>query len=169
MIESRRVWTAIQWCRGFPVLALMVFLLQGCFSSPVEVEYVAGPVFEAQEVPAGEALVYVYWAPEDSSPADRTWVMPLPYPIRRGTYTLTALAPEANFLAIIQDVPHAYLDPHPGTLKIEPKAGETYFFRLEPRRHLLFSSHFEMRPVEAATALAEIRKCRRIIEIRPSA
>lgn len=166
MIESRWAWTAVRWWR-YPVLVLMGFLLQGCSSPPAE--YVAGPAFEPEVLPDSVARVYVYWAAEDPSPADRTWVMPLPVPIRPGTYSSTVLEPGRNYLVNVQDAPYFYFDRNPGRLKIEPRAGTTYFFRLEPRRLSLGFPHFDLRPVEAATALAEIQKCRRMIEVKPSA
>lgn len=91
--------------------------------------------------------------------------MPLPHPIQRGGYSLVALSPGDNLLAPLQDAPRVYFDLDPGIHEITLRAREIYFFRIDPRRHHLLFTHFDVRPVEAAVALPEIRKCRRMVEV----
>lgn len=172
MIEPRQMWTAVQRWRRIPVLLLGVFLLQACSMTPSGVG--EGQLFQAQEKPpAGKALVYAYWSPDEpkeEGSLDHFWLMPREqgfYEVRRGGYTVLTLEPGQRYVHAekqydITSSSSFGLDM--GEVVVEARAGETYFVRIEETPRFL-RPRVDLQPVEAAAALPEIRKCRQMVDI----
>lgn len=170
MIELRQSWLAVQGWRRIPVLLLGAFLLQACSVTPSGVH--EGALFQAQEeAPAGKALVYAYWSPEESreeGSLDHFWLMPRGQglqEVRRGGYAVLTLEPGQHYVHAQRQydiTSSSSVGMDMGEVVVEARAGETYFVRIEETPRFP-QPRVELRPVEAAAALPEIRKCREMV------
>ena len=167
-MAKNRDWTAL-------ILLLAVFS-NGCRESPRWVK--EGPLFAPEKASPGKALVYVYWPREEQGRRTHLWVVPCEggsEEILPGGYIALAVEPGPSCL---QDestselmnsrdgLASASVSQDLGSVDLNAEPGRTLFIRLEQKR-LPLISRINPRPVEAAVAGPEIRKCRRSVPLAP--
>lgn len=161
-------------------LQALVFLLAvfstGCKESPCYVKEGA-PFAAPEKASPGKALAYVYWPREEQGEQDHLWVEPcdggLGKEILPGGYVALDIAPGPGCLKVQADVGaldgnrmFASLHRNLGNVELNAEPGRTLFVRLEQKRQSLIFP-IDLRPVEAAVAGPEIRRCLQTIPLTP--
>lgn len=153
---------------------LPALLLAVCFGGCQErTSWVrTGPLFsQAEAPPPGKAMVHVYWPSEEEGRRHRLWLFPCSGgggEVRRGGVATLVVTPGSNCIKAeaLWDLPNSVVSSEAASMEWSAEAGGVYFIRLDQEPGLL-TSRVSLDRVDLATALPEIRRCNRLLELTP--
>ncbi len=152
-------------------LFLLAPSLTGCKESPSWVK--EGPLFTATEKASpGGALVYVYWPREEQGGRDRLWIGPCEEGAEEmlpGSYRSFVVEPGSICLGAEKYSEIAHMDmvsvsQHLASVELTVTPDRPSFLRIEQKQTFL-TSGTSLRPVAAAVAGPEIKRCRQMIPL----
>jgi hypothetical protein len=153
------------------IVLLLASSLTGCKESPSWVK--EGPLFTATEKASpGGALVYVYWPREEQGGRDRLWIGPCEEGAEEmlpGSYRSFVVEPGSICLGAKKYSEIAHMDmvsvsQHLASVELTVTPDRPSFLRIEQKQTFLTSGTV-LRPVAAAVADPEIKRCRQMVPL----
>ena len=153
------------------LLLLLASSFTGCKESPSWVK--EGPLFTATEKASpGGALVYVYWPREEQGGRKHIWVGPCEKGIQEilpGSYTTFVMEPgpsclHAEMISNLAHIDNASVIRDLADVELTVTPDHPSFVRLEQKPAFLTSGTV-LRPVAAAVADPEIKRCRQMVPL----